>query len=644
MSDLLNVLTARREELARALAETFEQAGCETLRLTRAGDSATLLEALRACCRDDHDAPARRWAETLRGEGAPLGLTFSEVLTGLNCLERVVRFQIVKADYEKTVLMLTLAELSDAVDLLRRCYLDGRAAGPSAAAHHVLDLAGLAESVDAFICMATLHGKPFYLNPAGRRLIGLDEQMAELPPNLHDYYDDDSWQELRDVAVPAVERLGRWRGQSQLRNIKTGELQDVLTTMLLVKHPHEEKPSCLAIIHNDAAEQIRLEQALAESQARKNAILESALDPIITINHEGVITEFNRAAEQIFGHSREKVLGTQPSEVLFPASSSAEQQDRIDRYLHVGEGSMLGRRIEMTAVRANGETFPAEMAMTISHEQGSPVLTFFFRDISRHKEAERKQARYAAELERSNRELEQFAYVASHDLQEPLRKIRTFSDRLEMQAGEALDETGRECVQRMQGAAGRMQVLIEGLLTLSRVTTREQNFQEVDLAQVTREVVSDLEVKIEQMEGRVEVGRLPTIHADPLQMRQLLQNLIGNALKFSRRDEPPVVKVHGRFVTGGQSSRPRRSPIEERCRILVEDNGIGFDERYQERVFDVFQRLHPRDVYEGTGIGLPICRRIVERHGGTITARSTPGRGTTFEVILPVFQPKAQER
>jgi len=644
MSDLLNVLTDRREELARALAENLEQAGCETLRLTRAGDSATVLDALGACCRNDDDAPARQWAEALRSEGGPLGLTFSEVLTGLNCLERVVRFQIVKTDYEKTVLMLTLAELSDAVDLLRRCYIDGQTVGQPPPARYVQELAALADCIDAFICMATLHGKPFYLNPAGRRLIGLDEDTPELPPNLHDYYDDESWQELRDVAVPAVEKEGRWRGQSQLCNVKTGQLQDVLTTMLLVKHPHEEKPSCLAIIHSDATEQIRIEQALAESQARKNAILESALDPIITINHEGVITEFNRAAEQVFGHAREKVLGTQPSEVLFPPSSSAEQQNRIDRYLHVGEGSMLGRRIEMTAVRANGETFPAEMAMTISHEQGSPVLTFFFRDISQHKEAERKQARYAAELERSNRELEQFAYVASHDLQEPLRKIRTFSDRLEMQSGEALDEIGQECVQRMQSAAGRMQVLIEGLLTLSRVTTREQNFQEVDLAQVAREVVSDLEVKIEQVEGRVEVGRLPTIHADPLQMRQLLQNLIGNALKFCRRDEPPVVKVHGRFLTSGESGRPRRSPTEERCRIVVEDNGIGFEEKYRDRVFGVFQRLHPRDVYEGTGIGLPICRRIAERHGGTITARSTPGRGTTFEVVLPVFQAKAKER
>jgi len=382
------------------------------------------------------------------------------------------------------------------------------------------------------------------------------------------------------------------------------------------------------------ARQAAAAKAYADAEARKSAILESSLDPIITINHEGVIIEFNRAAEQVFGHPRDKVLGTRPSEILFPPEPASVQEDRIDRYLEAGEGSLLGRRIEVTAVRAGGETFPAEMAMTISMEQGEPVLSFFVRDISQRKRAEEQQARYAAELERSNRELEQFAYVASHDLQEPLRKIRMFSDRLEMKCADGLDDTGRECIRRMQSAAARMQALIDGLLTLSRVTTRGQNFVSVDLAQIADGVVSDLETQIERVGGRVEIGRLPVIQADALQMRQLFQNLIGNALKFHRVDEPPVVRVSGRFVQARQ--RRDRSLAEERCRIVIEDNGIGFEPRHGERIFGVFQRLHPRDVFEGTGVGLAICRRIVERHGGTIEARSTPGRGSTFEVILPV--------
>ena len=496
----------------------------------------------------------------------------------------------------------------------------------------------LADSMGDFICLATAHGEPFYVNLAGRHMIGLGDDEPIPPESLHDYYSDSSWKQLRDVAVPAVNKTGHWEGRSRLRNVKTGALLDVQTIMFRVKLPQGDKPTCLAIIHRDAGPWDRLREALEESEARKHAILESSLDPIITINHEGLVTEFNRAAEAAFGYSRDKVLGTRPADVLFPPSVGAGDRNRIDRYLQAGEGSMLGKRAEVTAVRANGETFSAEMAMTISQEHGSAVLTFFIRDISLRKKAEEEQARYAAELERSNGDLEQFAYVASHDLQEPLRKIRTFGDRLEMKCHDLLDETGSDCIRRMQNAAARMQVLIDGLLTLSRVTTRPKNFVPVDLAQVVREVVSDLEVQIEQSQGRVDVGKLPTIQADPLQMRQLLQNLIGNGLKFRRPDQAPIIKVEGRFVDGPEGRQSGKRPRAEVCRITVEDNGIGFEERHQQRIFGIFQRLHPRDVYEGTGIGLAICRKIAEHHGGEIVARSTPGKGSTFEVLLPVIQ------
>jgi light-regulated signal transduction histidine kinase (bacteriophytochrome) len=177
-------------------------------------------------------------------------------------------------------------------------------------------------------------------------------------------------------------------------------------------------------------------------------------------------------------------------------------------------------------------------------------------------------------------------------------------------------------------AAGRMQVLIEDLLAFSRVSSRGQPFTPQDLSSVVTQVLSDLEVRIQQLDGTVNVHTLPTIDADGLQMRQLFQNLIANALKFHRPGVPPVVTVdggaHGDEVT-----------------ILVSDNGIGFDEKYLDRIFAIFQRLHGREEYEGTGIGLAVCRKIVERHSGTITARSTPGEGTTFVVTLPLTQSPA---
>ncbi len=239
------------------------------------------------------------------------------------------------------------------------------------------------------------------------------------------------------------------------------------------------------------------------------------------------------------------------------------------------------------------------------------------------------------ELARSNSELEGFASVASHDLQEPLRKITAFGDRLRTRCAGALDETSSDYLERMQNAAGRMQTLINDLLAYSRVTTKAQPFVPLDLAQVVREVLSDLELRIEKTGARLEIGELPTLEADPLQMRQMFQNLLSNALKFQRPQVPPVIRVEG-WTLDGDTTVSRRLPAAYGlCQISVEDNGIGFDEKYLDRLFKPFQRLNPQSAYEGTGIGLAICNKIAERHGGRITAASTPGHGARFLVTLP---------
>lgn len=264
-------------------------------------------------------------------------------------------------------------------------------------------------------------------------------------------------------------------------------------------------------------------------------------------------------------------------------------------------------------------------------------------EIAERRRAEAMLESYAHKLELNNRELQDFAFVASHDLQEPLRKILAFGDRLKLKSSGVLGEQGLDYLGRMQQASKRMQTLIDDLLTFSRVTTRAQPFEPVDLRRITHEVLGDLEVRLAETGGRVEVRELPAIEADPTQMRQLLQNLIGNALKFHRSETPPVVIVSGELMPDvGQFDDGRfddpAADTRRRCRILVEDNGIGFDEKYLDRIFTVFQRLHGRGEYEGTGVGLAICRKIVERHGGEITARSSPGQGTTFIVTLPETQ------
>lgn len=239
----------------------------------------------------------------------------------------------------------------------------------------------------------------------------------------------------------------------------------------------------------------------------------------------------------------------------------------------------------------------------------------------------------AEQLRRSNRELQEFAFVASHDLQEPLRKIRAFSDRLTARLGEGLDDKSADYLGRMVDAAERMQTLINDLLAFSRLTSRAQPFQSVDLTQVVREVVYDLEVLLAEAKGRVEVGVLPMVDAEPVQMRQLFQNLIGNAVKYRHPERMPVVAVSAEI---GQ--------VNGSVKIRVEDNGIGFDPDQSERIFQLFQRLHGRGEYEGTGMGLAISRRIAERHGGTLAAVGDPEKGSTFLLTLPIHQRTGEDR
>jgi light-regulated signal transduction histidine kinase (bacteriophytochrome) len=242
-------------------------------------------------------------------------------------------------------------------------------------------------------------------------------------------------------------------------------------------------------------------------------------------------------------------------------------------------------------------------------------------EITRLEEAKAEVERYAEQLARSNKDLQDFALIASHDLQEPLRKIEAFGSLLaERSAG--LDQHSREHVERMRKAASRMRDMVEGLLQLSRVTTQGRPFVSINLWEVAVGVASDLNHQVRRTGGVLEIGVLPTVEADPLQMRQLLQNLISNALKYHKQDVPPNVKIWGR-------------ELADCVEIMVQDNGIGFEQEHAERIFQPFQRLVTRGEYEGSGMGLAICRRIVERHGGEIRAASHPGEGTLFTVILP---------
>ncbi|MBU0695059.1 MAG: PAS domain-containing protein [Bacteroidetes bacterium] len=257
-------------------------------------------------------------------------------------------------------------------------------------------------------------------------------------------------------------------------------------------------------------------------------------------------------------------------------------------------------------------------------------------DITEIKKVQKSLESKVEELNRSNQDLEQFAYVASHDLQEPLRKIRSFGDRLQNKYSGGLPEEGLDYIKRMQSASERMQTLIDDLLTFSRVTRTDEGYESVDLHDQIQKILEDLEFTIEKKNATIDLMVNHTISAIPGQIRQLFQNLISNAIKFTKEGVPPIVEIKSEILRGEVLS-PNLEPNKDFCRIVVKDNGIGFDQQYADKIFELFQRLHTRNEYQGTGIGLAVCKKIVDKHGGLINVNSIQEEGTTFTIILPLI-------
>ena len=368
-------------------------------------------------------------------------------------------------------------------------------------------------------------------------------------------------------------------------------------------------------------------QAINEmiSTAKELSNIRQALDQaaIVAITDQaGIITHVNDKFCEISKYPREELIGKNHRIInsgYHPKEFFIEMWKTISNGLY-WEAEICNRAKDGSIYWVNTTIAP------FLNENGKPYQYVSIRyEITQRKKAEEELKVMLGRLERSNQELQDFASIAAHDLQEPLRKIQTFGDRLLTQSSADLSPESNDYLARMLASAGRMRKLIDDLLTYSRVTSKGDAFQITNLNHILRDVVADLEVRIESSNGEVIVNPLPEIEADPSQMRQLFQNLIANGLKFHVPGSEPLVTVSA-SLEGNV------------CIITVTDNGIGFDEKYLDRIFVIFQRLHGRQEYQGTGVGLAVCRRIVDRHGGSITASSSPNQGAKFIITLPIKQ------
>jgi two-component system sensor kinase FixL len=367
-----------------------------------------------------------------------------------------------------------------------------------------------------------------------------------------------------------------------------------------------------------------------DNTSRLRAIFDNAIDGIITIDDRGKLESLNPAAAKMFGYNNEDIFG-QNINILMPEPYHSKHDGYMKNYRDTGEKKIIGIGREVLGKRKDGTTFPFFLSVSEVQLEDRKIFAGIIHDITELKKAEEHIREYAVKLEHSNAELQDFAYVSSHDLQEPLRKIQAFGDRLMQKESANLSEEGQDHLKRILNAASRMQNLINDLLQLSRLTSKTEPFIDVDLNEILSEVKEDLEVLIEKKQAKIISDSLPIIKADPTQIRQLFQNLISNSIKFSQADTPPLITITSTIF----EEMNFKGSSETLTQLQFADNGIGFDQKYIEKIFTVFQKLHGQK-YEGSGIGLAICKKIVARHLGTIEAKSTINKGTTFIVTLPL--------
>ena len=428
-----------------------------------------------------------------------------------------------------------------------------------------------------------------------------------------------------------IETNSTWQGEANIVR-KDGSAMTCAVKLAVLRDRNDYAQS-IVIVHKDITSEKLAAQDLKDSEHRFRTLFDGAAIGMAVMSPEGIPFAVNQALCNMLGYTTEELMELDLAEISF--AEDRPQDERLLRHMRAGHMGML--QLEKRLLHKQGTPVWVQVnASLVLDRDGQPFYVIHqILDISERIAARAEREAYAQELERSNKELDDFAHIVSHDLQEPLRVIENHVAQMRRQDGTTPPADAAAALQAMAGSTSRMRNLIHGLLSYARVASQANAFQPVDLELVLLQVQMDLKARMDELGGRIVAGDLPTLDADPLQMHQLLQNLVGNALKFHRPDVPPVVEVSAERSPGATEQ-------DERIVLRVRDNGIGFDMKYVDKVFGVFQRLHHKGAYEGAGVGMAICRRIAERHGGDITAESTPGVGTTFIVTLPSRQAPAE--
>lgn len=372
----------------------------------------------------------------------------------------------------------------------------------------------------------------------------------------------------------------------------------------------------------------RNKREITIDEKRLSLIVDAAPNGMLMIDRSGTIVLVNTQIERLFQYPREELLG-KAIELLVPAAFREKHPANRDSFFDEPKTRAMGVGRDLFGLRKDGMQIPVEIGLNPLVSEGETFVLASVVDISERKHAEELLQEKLLELQRSNEDLQQFAYVCSHDLQEPLRVISNYTQLLAKRyTGRVLDESAHEFIEFTVDATKRMQELINDLLLYSRVQTKGQEFADTDCSLIAELAIANLKIAITESGAKLHCDPLPTVKGDSSQLLQLFQNLISNAIKF-RSEKPPEIYISAED-TGSA------------WQLTVRDNGLGFDKKYERRIFIIFQRLHTKEMYPGSGIGLAVCKKIVERHGGRIWVDSEPNKGSSFHFTLPKTKSQGQ--
>jgi PAS domain S-box-containing protein len=479
----------------------------------------------------------------------------------------------------------------------------------------------LLESTEAGFYGMNVAGACTFINRAGAAMLGfsVEELIGKnMHEAVHHHRPDGSPYPVDECPIYEAARLGiNAASENETFWRKDGRPVKVEFSSSPIVSDGQHRGAVVAFA--DISQRLQAQRAVAESEGRKAAVLRSTLDSIIAMDKDGLITEFNPAAETTFGFARDEVIGKRLADLIVPDRYRDAHIAGLKRFVETGEAHVIGKRLELPAKRKDGSEFQSELTITRSDSDGLPAFTGVLRDITERKKFETEREQLIKALARSNQELDQFAYVASHDLKAPLRGIANLSQWIEEDLGERLGDENKSQMEMLRGRVHRMESLIDGILQYSRAGRVKAKPEPIDTGELVKDVV-DLMAPPKGTRVHIVPG-MPTVRAEKVPLQQVFMNLLGNAIKHTRK-ENPLIEVTW-------------SDAELFYEFTVRDNGQGIAPQYHDRIFGIFQTLEARDTVEGTGIGLSVVQKIVEAKGGRVWVESDIGKGARFKFLWP---------